>query len=92
MCFQPEESTCGLGVIENLLRVDIVDLDVFFRENPLNVKTRQFNDELEKRCLKKIGKKQMWKKIYRIDHPSSLEAKNLSKEYRDRKQNMISVQ
>lgn len=42
--------------------------------------------------LKKIGKKQMWKKIHRTDRPSSLEAKNLSEEYRDRKQNMIEVQ
>lgn len=42
--------------------------------------------------LKKIGKKQMWKKIPGTGHSSSLEAKNLSEEHRDRKENMVEVQ
>lgn len=71
MCFQSEESTCGLGVIENLLRVDIVDLDVFLRENPLNVKTRQFNDELEKRCLKKLEKSKCGRKSIELIIPAA---------------------
>lgn len=57
MCFKHGESICGFGVTENFLRTDIVDLNVFFRENPLNVKIRQFNDELEKRCFEKNWKK-----------------------------------
>ena len=72
MCFKHGESICGFGVTENFLRTDIVDLNVFFRENPLNVKIRQFNDELEKRCFeKKLEKSRCGRKSIELIIPAA---------------------